>query len=76
MHAMLAVLFHTCMDVNVNMKTVAEVKQIASQLGQPSTINTVEVHNSFDVEVSTDCTVELYNINNIKSSKILLWNYA
>ena len=54
-----------CCSLSHNIKTVVEVKYIASQLGQPGSINTVEVHNSFDVEVST-IIAELYNIN-IKS---------
>lgn len=40
---------HTCMNMNV--KSVAEVKEIASQLGQPgSPCVKVEVHN---IEVSS-----------------------
>ena len=42
----------------MNMKTVAEVKQIASQLGKPgsgSPCIEVEVHSSSDIEVSVDC---------------------
>lgn len=41
----------------MDIKTVAEVKQIASQLGQPGSPGIkVEVHNRVGIEVSIDCT--------------------
>ena len=44
--------------MNMNVKSVAEVKEIASQLGRPgSPCIKLEVRN---IEVSVDCTVELY----------------
>ena len=44
----------------MDMQTVAEVKQIASQLGQPGSPGIkVEVHNRIGIEVSIDCTTEI-----------------
>lgn len=37
--------------MNLNIKTVAELKEIASQLGQPGSPYKVEVHNNTDIEV-------------------------
>ena len=42
----------------MDMQTVAEVKQIASQLGQPGSPG-VQVHNRIGIEVSIDCTTEI-----------------